>query len=641
MKNTIYTLILLTSSAVFCFGQVKPFWTAKNHTASSSDDMVNAIAADNGGNVYVTGQSYGVSSQEDYLTIKYSPSGEKLWEARYNGPVNSFDIPHSIAVDNSGNVIVTGYSDGGASYVDIATVKYNSAGNMLWAARYSSSAESYDGGKSTAVDAQGNIFVTGYGSAGNNMTDIITVKYDPSGVLQWSAVYDGPAHAFDEGRVLTLSPSGNIFVGGVSYRDSSSVLSSDYTALKYNSAGILQWAVFYNGTANRTDLLNSLKIDASENVYVTGSSEGNGTFEDITTLKISTAGQLQWTARYNGVLGFEDKGTSLTVDNQGNVIVSGFSTENNASSDATVIKYSSSGAFLWKAHYGGAAQFEDAAQTIAVDAEGNIYAAGVTTEQSYDFLLLKYSAAGNLIWNGNFDWGNFSADGSNTMIIDSSGNIYTAGFTNNDFLTLKYSQVPPAVPILIFPPNDTSYSSTPAFIRHRWSKSLGNERYRFQLALDSLFNSIVTDDTTLTDTLKVSINLAQNTRYWWRVNAKNYFGPSAWSAAWKFSIGVIGIEPISSNIPGEFRLYSNFPNPFNPSTVIKFDIPPDDKQLSSHVKLDIFNVLGQNVTTLVNEELKPGTYEVTFNAVHLPSGIYFCRIAAGGNLAVNKMMLTK
>ncbi len=98
----------------------------------------------------------------------------------------------------------------------------------------------------------------------------------------------------------------------------------------------------------------------------------------------------------------------------------------------------------------------------------------------------------------------------------------------------------------------------------------------------------------------------------------------------------IGIKPISGRTPRVFALRQNYPNPFNPVTNIEFDLPK-----SEFVNLVVFNTLGQEVRTLVNESKPAGSYRVDFNASNLPSGTYFYRITAGDFVQTNKMTLVK
>ena len=98
----------------------------------------------------------------------------------------------------------------------------------------------------------------------------------------------------------------------------------------------------------------------------------------------------------------------------------------------------------------------------------------------------------------------------------------------------------------------------------------------------------------------------------------------------------IGITPISTNVPGKFSLAQNYPNPFNPQTKIKFDI---SKQGLTELK--VFDITGKQISTLLNEELNAGTYEVDFNAGEFPSGTYFYRLTSDNFSQTKKMMLIK
>jgi len=110
----------------------------------------------------------------------------------------------------------------------------------------------------------------------------------------------------------------------------------------------------------------------------------------------------------------------------------------------------------------------------------------------------------------------------------------------------------------------------------------------------------------------------------------------------------ISIRNISSEIPTGFALYQNYPNPFNPITKIKFEIPNNAVIARSGatwqsltVSLKVFDILGKEITTLVNEQLQPGTYEVTFDGSNLPSGIYFYQLRSGNFVETKKLILLK
>jgi hypothetical protein len=105
------------------------------------------------------------------------------------------------------------------------------------------------------------------------------------------------------------------------------------------------------------------------------------------------------------------------------------------------------------------------------------------------------------------------------------------------------------------------------------------------------------------------------------------------------------VKIISSEIPSQYNLYQNYPNPFNALTKITFDIPSNGFPIKTfgndRVVLKIYDILGKEITTLVNEQLNPGTYEVTFYGTNLPSGIYFYRLTAGDFVVTKKLILLK
>jgi len=107
------------------------------------------------------------------------------------------------------------------------------------------------------------------------------------------------------------------------------------------------------------------------------------------------------------------------------------------------------------------------------------------------------------------------------------------------------------------------------------------------------------------------------------------FAGTIGESVWRRSVSEIGIKQISDNVPEEYKLFQNYPNPFNPTTKIKFDIPSDVRRETSNVKLVVYDILGREVATLVNQPLQPGTYEVDFDGTNYPSGVYFYRITAG------------
>jgi hypothetical protein len=176
------------------------------------------------------GQISGDGTSSDFATVKYAPDGTELWVVGYDGPANSYDITRDIAVDNSGNIYVSGGSEGIGTSTDYATIKYASDGTELWVARYNGPANSYDTAYAIAVDNSGNIYVTGQSAGSSTAADYATVKYAPDGTELWVARYNGPADYSDVAVDIALDDSDNIYVTGLSYGSGNSY---DYATVKY------------------------------------------------------------------------------------------------------------------------------------------------------------------------------------------------------------------------------------------------------------------------------------------------------------------------------------------------------------------------------------------------------------------------
>jgi len=107
----------------------------------------------------------------------------------------------------------------------------------------------------------------------------------------------------------------------------------------------------------------------------------------------------------------------------------------------------------------------------------------------------------------------------------------------------------------------------------------------------------------------------------------------------------IGINPIASEIPDSYNLYQNFPNPFNPVTKIKFDLPKSNLTPGGakglFIRLAIYDVLGKEINAVVSQQLKPGSYEVEWDGSNYPNGVYFYKLTAGDYAETRKMVLVK
>jgi hypothetical protein len=241
-------------------------------TYSYGGGWPSAMAVDADGNVFVTG-----ALSDGWLTLKYSSAGTFLWAKTYDA-----GRPYALATDASGNVVATGRSSNAAGISDSLTIKYSSAGVPVWTNLYNGPANSDDEAAAVAVDTSGNVVVTGWSGGVGTSGDYATIKYSGAGVPLWTNRYNGPANGGDGAVAIAVDANGNAFVTGESAGTGSG---PDYGTVAYSSGGVPLWTNRYNGTGSDRDWAKAVAVDASGGVYVAGSSVGSGTDFDFATVK--------------------------------------------------------------------------------------------------------------------------------------------------------------------------------------------------------------------------------------------------------------------------------------------------------------------------------------------------------------------
>ena len=274
------------------------------------------------------------------------------------------------ATDSRGNVYVTGWRviSEDPLLVDIVTIKYDKNGTMLWSHSFPDDPARPDSeGWGIAVDPSGNVYVAGHVGTAENV-DCLLIKYPPDYVQgdapEWVRTYDGGG--FDQNWTIAVDSDGYVYVTGYSQQLTDGFLNSDIVTMKYNKHGGMVWGTprLYNGPANLKDDGFAIALDpVTRNVYVTGASRNNAeqTSHDMVTVMYDRDGTQKWVQRYTGPVNGHNKGTSLALDGESNVYVTGWSqkTVTPVNLDLVTVKYDVGGNELWVARYDGPAGSND------------------------------------------------------------------------------------------------------------------------------------------------------------------------------------------------------------------------------------------------------------------------------------------
>jgi hypothetical protein len=425
------------------FGQVDTAWVREYNGSGNGEDRAVAMVLDGSGNIYVTGESVGSGTYYDYATIKYLPTGDTVWVRRYNGTASGMDKATAVAVDRSGNVYVTGLSQGTGTSLDYLTIGYDPDGIQLWAKRYDGPAGTEDKAYAIAVDDSGNVYVTGTSAGSGTSDDYATVRYYPGGDTAWIRRYNGSGNGPDQACAIAVDDSQNVYVTGYSWGGLSNL---DYATVKYDRSGNEVWVRRYDGAANGEDRAAALAVDDWGDVYVTGYSTGAGTLRDYLTVKYLSNGDTVWIARYDGPANDRDEANAIAADHSGNVCVTGFSWDSGTNLDYATVKYLPNGDIDWVGRYDGPDNAGDYAEAIAVDLSGNVYVTGGSDGggTGQDCATIKYLPNGDTAWIKRYDGEAGDDDQACAIATDGFGNVYVTGFasgigTSTDYVTIRYS----------------------------------------------------------------------------------------------------------------------------------------------------------------------------------------------------------
>jgi uncharacterized delta-60 repeat protein len=394
------------------------------------------------GNLYAAGHSRGITTSYDFTVVSLTDSGAERWVYRYNGPGDGGDEAREIVMGSDGNLYAAGWSNGGWSSTDFTVVSLANSGVERWVYRYNRGTVSQEIATSVAVGTDGSIYAAGRSHATASSHDLTVVGLTDSGVERWVYMYDGPGSGWDMAWSIVMGSDGNLYIAGLS---EGSGTSWDFVVVSLTDSGAERWVYRYNGPANGWDEAYSIIMGSDGNLYAAGLSEGHSAYCDFTVVSLTDSGTERWVYLYDGPGSGWDEARSIVMGPDGNLYAAGSSYGSGTHSDFTMASLTDSGTERWIYTYNGTSDTADFANSIAVDLNGNLYAAGQIKEieTSDDLVVVSLTDSGSERWVYQYKspWG---WDEAYSAAVGSDGNVYAAGCiwgsgTSLDFTVVSLS----------------------------------------------------------------------------------------------------------------------------------------------------------------------------------------------------------
>lgn len=362
-------------------------WTQTLPNLTSTDDFGTDIATDAQNNIYVCGAQHN-GSNYDYAISKFTNAGTLIWQKTYNGTGSGDDVPTTIAVDNAGNVYVSGSSLGVNTEADFATLKFDSNGNSIWTKRYNFN-NKYEGATDIAIDYQGNIFVCGASNTSLANSDFVIIKYSASNGSQLGIKrHNTPGNGIDVPSEMVLDEQGNVYITGTS----DNLGNRDIKTVAYNSS--LQQNIWskYTDHAGKEDVGSGIALDQVGNLIVTGHSQKpSDGFDMIVEKREVLTGNLVWEKKRTALVDSEiAKGKKVKTDLENNIYVVG-EIQQNGRTEFLTTSYKPSGEIRFEKMYAKEESLINRPAQVQIKDE-EIFVTGVSeSTNGHHIVTIKYA----------------------------------------------------------------------------------------------------------------------------------------------------------------------------------------------------------------------------------------------------------
>jgi hypothetical protein len=457
----------------------------------------------------------------------------------------------------------------------------------------------------------------------------------------WTRIY-GP-NGNSAAQSVKQTADGGYIMAGSYYRNSAG--EKDFYVVKTDSEGDIIWTKFYGGTGceeaysvqQTTDggyIIAGLTIDFDENIF------------DYYLVKTDPDGDTLWTRTNGGNDYYDARAVQQTMDG-GYVIAGMMAVRNNGLEDFYLVKTDAYGNMLWSKTYGG--NNRDMGQSVWQNDDGGYIIAGYTNSfgaGDYDFYLVRAKSNGDTIWTRTY--GGTQGDLAQSVQQTADGGFIVAGSTfsfgagSADVYLIKTNADGDTVWTRTYGDtcNDWGYSVQQTmdhgYIIAGCSRLFYSEPHDFYLIKTDAFGNTIWTRRHDKGGNDVAYSVIQTDDGGYAVAGFSNVTGVMNCLLMKIEGTVIGIEDDSEMLPLTTTLHQSYPNPFNASTTIRYQLAAD-----AEVKLSIYNLLGRKVANLVDTKQPAGKHEVRWDASGFSSGIYFYKLTAGEKSTSRRMVLLK
>jgi len=607
-------LVLFVATSVALAQAPDTLWT-RTYGGSGYEECNSVQQTTDGGFIFA-GMNGSLGGIYPWL-VKTDANGDTVWTGLYVEATTNTAF-YSVQQTSDGGFVAGGKSrqNWDVSRIDYYLVRTSASGNTLWTRTYSTPGEQFDYGKSAKQTSDGGFIFGGDTAPGASPYDFYLVRTDAFGDTLWTRTYGAPGSYNDRANSVALTSDGGFVMAG--YTNGYGAGLWDFYLVKVDAAGDTVWTRTYGGSYGEEAFC--VEETSDEGFIIAGYTESFGAGnQDFYVVRTDPTGNSLWERTYGGYDHDYAKCVKETPDG-GFIIVGSTASFGAGFTDCYIVRTDASGDTLWTRAYGG--YDDERAHSVDLTSDGGYIVGGHTTTWgagSLDVWLLRLAAEQPEVTI------EIVPDDPPVTVPRGGSFGYTGNLSNNtgepQTVDLWVMANVPGIgmygPLKQF--NNIGLSPYQLRSAH-FSQSIPN------LAPLGFYDYIAycgDYPSTVTDSSFFQVEVV--------AGAVGEAAQTAWVLTGSFDRG--GVQ---TSVPAEFALLSNYPNPFNASTLISYELPA-----SADVKLEMYNIFGQKVATLIDGEQEAGYRSVTWEGSEAASGVYFYKLTAGDFTEVKRMTLLR